>query len=223
MGQLVFSVTTAALMVLMVKAGVAAVGGGDSLRRGPLPWSAVVLAALAVGGVALQLSWPGAMAALDHDPAKTGWWRVFTSVFMQNGGAFGALWNVATLALVAVLAHRLWGGGPTLGLFLAGVLLPERLDPLLGIGDSGADGAADPRNFAGSSGATYFLAATLAGRLLVRSDSTQDRALAAAVPVLGLAMWAAQDNGHGLVAAYGFALGAVVCLALSRAPRKAAV
>ncbi|MEU6866690.1 hypothetical protein ABZ924_26085 [Streptomyces sp. NPDC046876] len=221
MGQLVFGMTTAALMVLMVKVGVAAAGGGDSLRRGPLPWSAVVLTALAVGGVALQLSWPGAMAALDHDPAKTGWWRVLTSVFMQNGGAFGALWNVATLALVAVLAHRVWGGGPTLGLFLAGVLLPEHLDPLLGIG-SGADGATDPRNFAGSSGATYFLAATLAGRLVAGSGSAKERALAAAVPALGLAMWAAQDNGHGLVAGYGFALGALLCAALSRAPRKAA-
>ena len=71
-------------------------------------------------------------------------------------------------------------------------------------------GGTDPRNFAGSSGATYFLAATLAAALLLRSRVSKERLLAAGVPVLGLALWFAQDNGHGLVTAYGFVLGALV-------------
>ncbi|MEU1331301.1 hypothetical protein [Streptomyces sp. NPDC005865] len=247
MGGLLFSVTTAALMVLMAKCGQAllepwaAAGGGagagapgrsglDALRARPFPWAAAVLGGLAVAGVLLQLSWSGAMEALDADPSESGWWRVFTSVFMQNGGVGGVLWNIATLAVVAALAHWYWGGGLTLLFFLSGILLPERIDDLLGIGGGTST---DPRNFAGSSGATYFLGATLAAALLLRTftsskgdvkgeagavpgGSMADRLLAAAVPALGLAMWFTQENGHGLVAAYGFALGAGVWAAWRR-------
>lgn len=217
MGGLLFGATTAALMVLMAKSGRAAVGEG-LLRGRPFPWAVAVLGVLAMAGVVLQLSWPGAMEALDADPAESGWWREFTSVFMQNGGVGGVLWNLATLALVAALAHWCWGGTLTLLFFLSGILLPERLDTLLGIG---GDAGADPRNFAGSSGATYFLGATLAAALLTRvhgatagagaeaaAGAVKDRVTAVAVPVLGLAMWLTQENGHGLVAVYGFAVGA---------------
>lgn len=243
MGGLLFSVTTAALMVLMAKCGrglmepMAGAGDGagartpglEALRSRPFPWAAAVLGGLAVAGVLLQLSWSGAREALDADPSESGWWRVFTSVFMQNGGVGGVLWNIATLAVVAALAHWYWGGGLTLLFFLSGILLPERIDDLLGIGGGAST---DPRNFAGSSGATYFLGATLAAALLLRTftsskgdvkgedgaaaggaaagNSVADRLLAAAVPALGLAMWFTQENGHGLVAAYGFALGAGV-------------
>ncbi|MEU3494233.1 hypothetical protein ABZ747_12185 [Kitasatospora cineracea] len=210
MGAIVFNVTTAALMVMMLNCGLGVVGR-DTLRARPLPWAAIALTAVAVAGVLLQLLWSGAMDALDADPARHGWWREFTSVFMQNGGLFGGLWNLATLAAVAALAQWYWGGPLTLAFFLAGIVLPGRIDTLLGFGDGPST---DPRNFAGSSGATYFLGATLALALLTRTLLTRTRlpkeiALAAGVPVLGLAMWLAQDNGHGLVAVYGFALGAI--------------
>ncbi|GAB7029111.1 hypothetical protein AB0G35_13120 [Streptomyces sp. NPDC021749] len=205
MGGLLFHVSTAALMVMIINCGLGAIGR-DSLRGRPVPWAAVGLTVLAVAGVALQLCWSGAMAALDSDPAKTGWWRVLTSVFMQNGGPAGALWNIATLALAAALAQWLWGGTLTLVFFAAGILLPEHLDALLGLGSGPST---DPRNFAGSSGATYFLGATLAVALLTRTRVKKQQALAIAVPVLGLLMWLLQENGHGLVAVYGFALGAL--------------
>ncbi|MBV6699835.1 hypothetical protein [Kitasatospora aureofaciens] len=210
MGAVLFNVTTAALMVMMINSGLAVVGR-DSLRgrlTRQVPWAAVGLTVLAVAGVVLQLCWSGAMDALDSDPAKSGWWREFTSVFMQNGGAGGALWNLATLAAVAALAQWYWGGPLTLGFFFAGIVLPNRIDTLLGLGDDTP--STDPRNFAGSSGATYFLGATLALALLTGTGAAKERALAIGVPVLGLAMWLAQENGHGLVAVYGFALGAVV-------------
>ncbi|MFF8374397.1 hypothetical protein ACF05W_37155 [Streptomyces lydicus] len=203
MGGLLFNVTTAALMVMMINSGLGAVGR-ESLRGRPVPWVAVGLTVLAVAGVVLQLCWSGAMAALDQDPAKSGWWRVFTSVFMQNGGVAGALWNIATLAFVGALAQWLWGGPLTALLFVAGILLPEHIDALLGLGGGPST---DPRNFAGSSGATYFLGATLALALLMRTRERKQQALAVGVPVLGLLMWLVQENGHGMVAVYGFALG----------------
>ena len=205
MGGLLFFATTAALMIMMINCGLAVVGRG-SVRGRPIPWAAVGLTALAVAGVVLQLCWSGAMSALDHDPAKTGWWRVLTSVFMQNGGVTGAIWNIATLAIVAALAQWFWGGGLTVILFLVGILLPERIDALLGLGGP----STDPRNFAGSSGATYFLGASLALALLTRTRTRKEQALAIGVPALGMVMWLLQDNGHGLVAVYGFALAALV-------------
>ncbi|WP_234332164.1 hypothetical protein [Streptomyces sp. NRRL S-87] len=203
MDAIVFNLTTAALMVLTFRAGVCLIGE-DTVRRRPVPWVAVGLTVVAVGAVVVQLCWAGAMDALDGDPRKSGWWRVVTAVFMQNGGLFGALWNIITLAVVGALAEWFWGGPPAVALFAAGVLLPQRIDALFGE----TAPSTDPRNFAGSSGATYFLGATLAAGLLLTSAATKDRLLAVAVPAAGLALWAAQDNGHGLVACYGFVLGA---------------
>ncbi|MEV6699438.1 hypothetical protein AB0M68_20095 [Streptomyces sp. NPDC051453] len=235
-----FSVTTAALMVLMFKGGLALVGE-TTLGGRRIPWAAVSLTGIALAGVVLQLCWSGAMGALDADPAKSGWWRVVTSVFMQNGGFGGAAWNIATLAAVAGFAEWFWGAPLTLSLFAAGILLPERIDALWGQ----TSHSTDPRNFAGSSGATYFLGATLAAALLLRGGADEvpdkgpqgagptaeasadegsprpaarrtarmNRLLALAVPVLGLAMWFAQENGHGLVACYGFGLGALAWVA----------
>ncbi|MFF3174843.1 hypothetical protein ACFVQ0_19745 [Streptomyces sp. NPDC057900] len=224
MGGLLFNVTTAALMMLMLNGGLTLLGQG-TLRGRRIPWAAVGLTSVAVAGVVTQLCWSGAMDALDSDPARSGWWRIVTSTFMQNGGLLGGAWNIATLAVIAALADWFWGTPLTLGLFLAGILLPGYVDTLFG--ESGH--STDPRNFAGSSGATYFLAATLSAALLIRvlrtgrgteeRDTGQERRkealLAAGVPVLGLAVWFAQSNGHGLVSVYGFALGAAVC-ALTR-------
>ncbi|MFD1546775.1 hypothetical protein [Nonomuraea guangzhouensis] len=199
MSELLFSATTAALMVMMINSGLAL----GPARGRPIPWVAVGLTALAICGVVIQLAWSGAMDALDNDPAKTGWWRVLTSVFMQNGGVAGAVWNIATLAIVAALAQWFWGGPLTVALFAGGIFLPEWVDALLGMGGP----STDPRNFAGSSGATYFLGATLATALVMRTRLLKERLLAVSVPLLGLAMWFAQSNGHGLVTAYGFITG----------------
>ncbi|MFF3517798.1 hypothetical protein [Streptomyces sp. NPDC002573] len=213
MSAILFNVTTAALMVLMFRAGVLLIGEG-TVRRRPVPWAAVAFTAVAAAAVVLQLSWSGAMDALDSDPRKSGWWRVVTSVFMQNGGVFGTIWNIGTLAVIAALAQWFWRAPLTLALFAAGILLPEHIDALFGE----TARSTDPRNFAGSSGATYFLAATLAAGLLLSTGDTKERLLALSVPAAGLAMWLAQDNGHGLVTVYGFLLGAAVLPLARRLP-----
>lgn len=214
-GAIFFNVTTAALMVLMFKGGVLLIGEG-SVRKRPVPYAAVALTAVAVGAVVLQLCWSGAMDALDSDPSKSGWWRVVTSVFMQNGGVFGGAWNIATLAVIAALAQWFWGGPLMLALFVGGILLPQQIDALFG--ETGH--STDPRNFAGSSGATYFLGATLAAGLLLSTTDTKARLLAVSTPAAGLAMWLAQENGHGLVACYGFLLGAAVLPLARRLPHR---
>ncbi|MFJ4584544.1 hypothetical protein [Streptomyces echinatus] len=217
MSAVLFNITTAALLVLMFRIGVLLVGE-DTIRRRAVPWGAVALTGLAVGAVLLQGSWPGAMDALDSDPRRSGWWRVVTSVFMQNGGFSGAVWNIATLAAVSALAQWFWRWPLMLTLFAAGILLPQHIDALFGE----TARSTDPRNFAGSSGATYFLAATLAAGLVLTGTATRERLLAVSVPAAGLAMWLAQDNGHGLVACYGFALGLAVVPVARRLPLRIA-
>jgi len=203
MRVLIYNVVTAALLILVVKAG---------QRLGPrkrFPAVSAVLTALILGGLLLQAAWPGAMDALDSDPSKHGWWRQLTSVLMQNS-ILGALWNVVSLAIVAALAEWYWGRLTAAALFLAGALAPHAIGLIFGLGQ----GSTDPRNWAGSSGATYFLGATLAGALLIHAGRGRDRLLAVAAPAVGLVAWFAQDNAHGLVVAYGAASGLLISAAL---------
>lgn len=225
MDAVLFNLTTAALMVLVFLSARTVVGVETIMKR-RIPWFAVGLTSVAVAGLVTQVCWSGAMDFFDADPAKSGWWRIVTSVFMQNGGPVGDAYNLLTLAVIAALAEWFWSGPLMLALFAGGIFLPQLVDTLFGA----TGGSTDPRNFAGSSGATYFLGATLAAALLLRSRVVKERLLGASVPVFGLVLWFAQENGHGLVAAYGFVLGGVVWLVgrrlldperdLTRAPRR---
>ncbi|MFB9428580.1 hypothetical protein [Streptoalloteichus tenebrarius] len=207
MDALLFNLTTAALLVLLFVGGRTLVGA-DTVPSRRVPWAAVALTAVVLAGVVTQLVWAGAMDALDADPSRTGWWRPITSVLMQNGGVGGTAWNIATIAVIASLAEWFWGAPLMLGLFAAGALLPNLVDTLFGM----ASVSTDPRNFAGSSGATYFLGATTAAVLLLRGRDAKERLLSLAAPVFGLALWFAQGNAHGLVVVYGYVLGLVVWL-----------
>lgn len=215
MSALLFNLVTAVLMVLMLKSALALTGPDTIWRRG-IPWLAVGLTLVALAAIVLQHSWAGAYGLLDGDPSKPGWWRDITSAFMQTGGFLGDLWNIVTLALIATLAEWFWGKTLTFALFAGGMVLPRHIGALIGVGSGVSH---DPRNFAGSSGATYFLAATLAAALLLSNREWRSRLLALSVPTLGLITWFAQDNAHGLVAAEGFAVGALAWLAASVACR----
>lgn len=214
MAAIIFNLTTFALLALIFATGRDLVGVHDvkQLRQRTIPWYAVGITAVGVLGVLVQLSWSGAMDTFDSDPARTGWWRVITSVFMQNGGVVGTVYNLITLAVIAALAEWIWRGPLMLLLFLAGAILPQYIDLLVGVGGGVST---DPRNFAGSSGATYFLGATLVGAALLRNRTRRDVLLALSVPVFGLVLWFAQDNGHGLVSVYGVVFGLVVAAVMS--------
>ena len=126
-----------------------------------------------------------------------------------------------TLALAAALADWFWGTLTATLLTVACVALPVAVGALLGVGPS-----SDPRNFVGSSGLTFALAATLAGALVARAPRLQDRALGLGAGVIGLAAWWWWGNAHGLVTAEGLVLGilAATCLGtrLTVAPAEAA-
>ncbi|AEV84469.1 hypothetical protein ACWT_3446 [Actinoplanes sp. SE50] len=203
MDVVLYNMVTAAVLILAFKAA------QRLAPRRRFPVVAVALTALIIGGLILQATWPGAMAALDSDPSRSGWWRPLTSVLMQNGGFTGDLWNVLTIAGIAAYAEWYWGRLAAAGLFLAAALIPHWLDVFVG----DAQVSNEPRNWAGSSGVTYLVAATLAGALAIRALRTRrvkDGLLAVAAPLVGLATWFVQDNAHGLMIVEGFVAGAVL-------------
>lgn len=221
MDEIASAVVTAVLMLLTLRAAATLVDPRSAVAARTVPWAAVVLVGLAVTGLVVQAVWSGAMATLDDDPARSGWWRPLTAVFLQNGGVAGTTWNLVTLALVAAAAGLWWGDVLTVVLFAAGTLLPGLVDGAVGTllealpGSSGADvvatSAADPRNFVGSSGATYFLAATLAAAVFLHGSApVRERLVAGFVPVLGAVAFVVVDDAHGLVTAEGFVVGLVV-------------
>lgn len=213
---LLYSAATAALMMLMLCTVAVLIDVKAARRHRRVPWAAIVLTGLAVIGLVLQHTWSGAFALFDDDPTRSGWWRVITAVFMQNGGPVGSAWNLVTLAVIAAAAGLTWGNPLTLVLFLAGAILPAWVQDLFGF----VSVSQDPRNFAGSSGVTYFLGATLAAVLLVRAAvPLQQRVLAGCAPVLGVVSFALIDNAHGLVTVEGFVLGLILAVLLRRVRR----
>ncbi|MDM7856572.1 hypothetical protein [Cellulomonas alba] len=206
-------VVTAALMVVLLLCGLLLVDG-DTIPSRTVPWLAVALGALAVGGVVLQHAWPGATAALDADPARSGWWRHGTAVLLQDAGWPGVVFNVLTLAAVAALVQWHWGWRLALGLVIGGAAVPV----LVGAVAGAVAGSQDARDWAGSSGLTFFLAGSLAGAALVVGHAGA-RALGVLAGVVGLAAWLWLADAHGLVAVEGLVVGAM-CAGVSAAVRR---
>jgi hypothetical protein len=198
---------TAALMAVLLLCGLLLVDG-DTIPARPVPWLAAALTALALAGVTLQHVWAGATPALDADPSRTGWWRHATAVFLQDGGWGGVVFNLLTLAAVAALAQWHWGWRVALGLVVAGGAVPVLVGTLAG---AGAD---DPRDWAGSSGLTFFLAGSLAGAALVVGPAGA-RGLGVLTAAGGLGAWGWLADAHGLVAVEGLVLGVAVAGALA--------
>jgi hypothetical protein len=189
------------------------------LRRRPLPAAAIALTAILLAGFVTGLAWPGALAAFS-DPAGGAAWRVFTAPFVQDGGIVGGLWNVITGFAVLALAEWAWGPAMAALIWLAGAWAPVGdVAAAVGYHVSQSDVAAYS---AGSSGATYFTAASLCGALLVvRAGRSRWAGLAA--PAIGLLMWLALNDGHGVLVVEGFVAGALLAglCALARGTRLA--
>lgn len=86
--------------------------------------TASVLVVTAVPSV-LQFFLPGLEPALMRDPAAIDageWWRLVTSLVVQDGRVFGTLYNLALLAVLGYLAERSLGPARWLILYGAGAV-----------------------------------------------------------------------------------------------------
>jgi hypothetical protein len=165
-------VLEALLFVVAAQAGRRLFGPADEpvpalvrrLIRRRLPVTAIVITALLAAGGLLQVAWPGALDALQRQPHGA-WWRTFTAPFVQTGGGLaGALFNIASAAIILALAEWQWGRLAAAAVWLTGAWAPVGdVARLAGYHVAAANTAAYS---AGSSGATYFTAATLSAALL---------------------------------------------------------
>ncbi|WP_433433791.1 rhomboid family intramembrane serine protease [Nonomuraea sp. CA-141351] len=76
----------------------------------------------------LQFVIPGLEPALMRDPAAIRggeWWRLVTALVVQDGGLWGTLFNLASLAVLGYCAERSFGPGRWLTLYAAGALAGE--------------------------------------------------------------------------------------------------
>jgi membrane associated rhomboid family serine protease len=83
----------------------------------------------------IGLAWPAWEEHLRRDPALIAdgqWYRLATSLVVQDGGAFGLVFNVATLLVLGVLAERRLGRWRWLVLYLGGAAAGQAMGYLAG-------------------------------------------------------------------------------------------
>lgn len=149
----------------------------------------------------VQLIFPAVLDALERDPnliRDHQWWRILTSVAVQDGGPVGFVVNLAVLAWVAPLCVRVWGGSRAVLLFVASQIIFGLFTAFL-----------FPSPGAGNSAATLALAASLAGLSVMQSKQVPALAASAGIVVAGVLLIAVSD-AHGLAVLTGTLLGAAL-------------
>jgi hypothetical protein len=212
------------VLLLAVRAGAGALDipwgdgrGADlraDLRRRGVPWIAVVLTALLTAGFVLGLVWQGALHTLSRPGSGGGGgWQTLTAPFVQQG-VVGGLFNVVTAFVVLALAEWAWGPITAFAIWLLAAWAPVgAVAGLVGYHVSHTNLSAYS---AGSSGATYFTAATLCAVMLA-AQAGRIRWLGLAAPALGALMWATTNDGHGVMVLEGFILGLALLIARAAA------
>ncbi|WP_176308675.1 rhomboid family intramembrane serine protease [Micromonospora sp. NBS 11-29] len=188
------------LLVAAVRAGLGVVAGRRPYPRWRVPRATV--AALVVVGVPtlLQLSMcPTLLGLLERDRAALGdgqAWRLVTALVVQDGGVPGAVFNLAALAVVGLVAERVWGAWRwAVVAVVAGVVAQ-----LWGL-------VVQPVG-AGNSVAVFGLAASVAV-VALRSGDRATRLAGAGVLLVAAGLLVAGDL-HGGAAAVGAAAGFVL-------------
>ncbi len=172
--------------------------GPGTRRRDLVPAVAVVLWLVVAVPSLLQWPFPHLLTALQRDPVavRDGQvWRVLTSVVVQDGGLAGTVFNLVVLALVAVVAGRVWGAARSVALFAAGVV-GFNLITVFGFPSVGA----------GNSAACFVLVCSLAGLALLHRNSREQMLLALLIVLTGGALLALLD-AHGFAVLLGVVLG----------------
>lgn len=166
-------------------------------RRAGLVVAVAVWLVVAVPSL-LQIPFPALLTHLERDPAlvrRGQVWRVLTGLVVQDGGIGGTVFNLVALAVVALVAGQLWGRGLPL-VFLA-THLGFAVPAVFVSDDVGA----------GNSGATFGLAASMAGWALVGPHRERgDLARLAGILGAGVVLLALRD-AHGIPVLAGPAIG----------------
>ncbi|MFC9355467.1 rhomboid family intramembrane serine protease [Rhodococcus sp. NPDC057014] len=187
-----------ASLIGSVRIGEGRIGEGGFTRP---PRTAVVLWLLIAVPSLLQIAVPAVLDALERDPTQIRdhqWWRIVTSVAVQDGGVAGTVVNLLVLAWVAPLAVRVWGGVRAVLLFVASQIIFGLFTAFL-----------FPSPGAGNSGATLALAASFAGLVVMQSKERRVLAASGGIVLAGVLL-VVVDDAHGLAVLTGALLGAAL-------------
>ncbi|MFD6857427.1 rhomboid family intramembrane serine protease [Rhodococcus sp. NPDC060090] len=171
----------------------------------PPPVAAIVLWVLIAVPSVIRLILPLLLDVLRRDPVRTRdgeWWRVFTSALTQDGGVAGTVGNLVMLAIVAIAVVRIWGWERAVALFVVGQLLWALFTSFVA-----------PSVGAGVSGATFVMAASLAGLWPVAGARRTLLVASAGTFVAGVLL-VLLDDAHGVAVLIGMLLGAVLGIVL---------
>lgn len=152
-----------------------------------------------------QFAVPGTLGLLRRSPEglHEQWWRTFTSLFVQDGGAAGTVFNLLALAVVGAVAEQVLSRRAWLlhyfGVGVAAELVGYAWQPFGG-GNSIA--------VCGLVGAVFWAIRRLDGRLPRPLTTRWNRGLALAVPVGAVALAAVRDV-HGAALLMGLATGLI--------------
>jgi Rhomboid family len=189
------------MLGLSVQVGLILIAGTAARRwsRSRLIATGVALWLLVAVPSVLQNPFPGLLTSFRRDPELIRhhgqFWRILTSVAVQDGGVPGTVWNLAILAVVVVVAVQVWGPLRTATLFLLAQLLFNTLAAFLS-SDLGA----------GNSGATFGLACSMVGLGLLRHRNRAVLPRALGVLAIGVALLVMGD-AHGIAVLGGVLIG----------------
>jgi membrane associated rhomboid family serine protease len=100
----------------------------DPGRKRSVPYSTLLLMLAVAIPTTLQFFFPSLLKLFERNYERFlagDWWRLFTSLFVQDGGIAGSFFNLISLLLVGIVAERLWGSRRWLVIFFAGGLLSQ--------------------------------------------------------------------------------------------------
>jgi rhomboid protease GluP len=189
-------------VILAMVAGQLMASRGRFPRPGPVTLAVFTMVAL---GLAVQLAIPGTLELFRRDATAIAHgeaWRLVTSLFVQDGGLIGGLFNLSWLFLAGGLAERIWNRAAWLGLYFGGGLICELI-------------ALSWEPVGGGNSIAYF---SLCGSILalpLRLDSDRRvRVLASVGIAIGVVLTLAA-NIHGAALLLGVAGGLVLAPAAS--------
>jgi hypothetical protein len=171
----------------------------------PPPVAATVLWAVVAVPSVIRLIEPSMVGVFRRDPVRTRdgeWWRVFTSALTQDGGVAGTIGTLVMLAIITIAAVRVWGWQRAVALFVVGQLLWGLFTSFV-----------EPSVGAGVSGASFVMAASLAGLWPVVGARRTLLVASAGTFVVGVLL-VILDDAHGVAVLIGMLLGAVLGIVL---------
>lgn len=197
-------VTATAILLVAILAAIFGLARGRVVGRlltWPPPRSVVVMWLVVAIPSLIQMPFPVVQHALERDRALLHdghWWRILTSGLVQDGGVVGTVVNLGVLAAVASMAVTVWGVWRAVFLLVIGQLI-------VGLTMS----SLYPSTGAGNSGATFALAASVVGLVLLSAPQRREMTISCAVLVAGVAL-IVLGNVHGFGVLTGALMGAAV-------------